>query len=356
MKNIKYLFAYTIPISAILGIYFKDIWSFTTPVFAFVLVPVIELLAYQNTKNLDAEERNKKSNLIWFDILLYLNLPIVISILVYSIYTFNTYALTSIEIIGLILTTGIVLGSSGINVAHELGHRSTVAEKIIAKILLLPSFYMHFYVEHNFGHHLKAATAEDPATAQYNQSLYEFWVSSVIGQYLSAWRIQKKLLVTNGTGFISIKNDMLWYILAQLGYLATVGFFFGITGVLYAIAVGVVGFLLLETINYIEHYGLRRNKKESGRYERVTEVHSWNSNHIIGRILLYELTRHSDHHYKSTKKYQLLDYHDISPQLPYGYPTSMVIALIPPLWFKIMNKRVPQHMKENLIEYKVTLQ
>ncbi len=96
-----------------------------------------------------------------------------------------------------------------------------------------------------------------------------------------------------------------------------------------------------------EHYGLLRLKKGSGRYERVKEMHSWNSNHIIGRIVLYELTRHSDHHYKSIKKYQLLDCHEDSPQMPFGYPTSMVMALIPPLWFRIMNKRVPAQMIVN---------
>ena len=106
----------------------------------------------------------------------------------------------------------------------------------------------------------------------------------------------------------------------------------------------ITGFLLLETVNYIEHYGLLRKKKESGRYERVMEIHSWNSNHVIGRIMLYELTRHSDHHYKTSKKYQVLACHDDSPQMPYGYPTSMVLSLIPPLWFKIMNKRIPKQM------------
>jgi alkane 1-monooxygenase len=108
---------------------------------------------------------------------------------------------------------------------------------------------------------------------------------------------------------------------------------------------GGVGFLLLETVNYIEHYGLLRKKLPSGRYERVRQVHSWNSNHIVGRIVLYELTRHSDHHYKSSKKYQLLDYHESSPEMPFGYPTSMVLSLVPPLWFRIMNPRVPEEMK-----------
>ena len=138
---------------------------------------------------------------------------------------------------------------------------------------------------------------------------------------------------------------MFWYSLLQLGYLVVILIFFGKVALFVAIAIGVIAALLLESINYIEHYGLSRQKTNSGRYERVKEIHSWNSNHVLGRMMLYELPRHSDHHYRSHKKYQLLDCHETSPQMPYGYPTSMVLALFPPLWFSIMNKRIPMEMR-----------
>jgi alkane 1-monooxygenase len=138
---------------------------------------------------------------------------------------------------------------------------------------------------------------------------------------------------------------MFWFTIIQIGYLLTIYYFYGYIGLSVAFFAGIVGFLLLETINYIEHYGLKRNLLPSGRYERVSEKHSWNSNHVMGRIMLYELTRHSDHHYKSQKKYQILEYHDTSPQMPFGYPTSMVLSLVPPLWFAVMNKRIPAEMK-----------
>jgi len=256
-----------------------------------------------------------------------------------SISPLETY-----EIIGLIVSIGIVLGVNGINVGHELGHRQTTNERFIGKALLLPSFYMHFYIEHNYGHHLHAATPEDPATARFNQSVYSFWFTSTVRQYFSAWKIQIKLLKNINLSFISLKNDMLWFTIFQLAYLLGVFSLFGIKTFVFAVATGVVGFILLETVNYIEHYGLLRQQTKSGRYERVKEVHSWNSNHIVGRIVLYELTRHSDHHYKSSKKYQVLDCHEESPQMPFGYPTSMVLAMLPPLWFKIMNKRIPKEM------------
>jgi alkane 1-monooxygenase len=138
---------------------------------------------------------------------------------------------------------------------------------------------------------------------------------------------------------------MMWFTLFQLVYAGVLFMVFGIQVCVLLVASGLVGVLLLESVNYIEHYGLLRNRLPSGRYERVRAMHSWNSNHVVGRIVLYELTRHSDHHYKSSKKYQILDYHEQSPEMPYGYPTSLVIALIPPLWFRLMNPRIPQEMK-----------
>ncbi len=329
---------------AVWGLTSRGYWVWATPVFAFVCIPVLELIFPVDTKNLEAEEADSKLKRKLFDWLLYFNLPIVFGLVVYALLIVSNETLATYEFVGLIFSIGIVLGVNGINVGHELGHRQSTNERFIGKALLLPSFYMHFYIEHNYGHHLHAATPEDPATARYNQSVYSFWFTSTIRQYFSAWRIQKKFLENNSRSFFSVKNDMLWYTIFQASYLVLVGLLFGTSGLVFAFFAGVVGFILLETVNYIEHYGLLRLKTKSGRYERVKEIHSWNSNHVIGRIVLYELTRHSDHHYKSSKKYQILDCHDESPQMPFGYPTSMVLAMLPPLWFKIMNRRVPKEM------------
>ncbi|NRA93400.1 MAG: alkane 1-monooxygenase [Psychroserpens sp.] len=344
MKDLKYLAAFSIPIVAFIGLYFKGTWVFLTPVYAFIMIPILELIFPVDTDNLNAEEVDSKLKRKVFDWLLYLNLPVVYGLLAFGLYQVVSQNLETYEFIGMIFSVGIVFGVNGINVGHELGHRQATNERFIGKALLLPALYMHFYIEHNYGHHLHAATPEDPATAKYNQSVYSFWFTSVVRQYFNAWSIQKKLLKNSGRSFLSLKNDMFWYTILQLAYLAIVFFVFGTTALIFAFSAGVVGFILLETVNYIEHYGLLRLKTKSGRYERVKEVHSWNSNHVIGRIVLYELTRHSDHHYKSSKKYQILDCHDESPQMPFGYPTSMVLAMVPPLWFRIMNKRVPKEM------------
>lgn len=344
MKDLKYLAAFSIPIVAFIGLFFKGHLVFLTPAYAFIMIPLLELIFPVDTQNLSSEESEDKLKRKLFDWLLYLNLPVVYGLFFFGIYEASASTIETYELIGMIISVGIVLGVNGINVAHELGHRQNTNERFIGKALLLPSQYMHFYIEHNFGHHLHAATPEDPATAKYNQSVYSFWFTSVIRQYINAWKIQNKLLKNNNHSFFSLNNDMCWYTIFQIAFLITILIFFGQIGFIFAFSAGIIGFLLLETVNYIEHYGLMRLKTKFGRYERVKEMHSWNSNHVIGRIVLYELTRHSDHHFKSSKKYQILDCHDESPQMPFGYPTSMVLALVPPLWFKIMNKRVPKEM------------
>lgn len=341
----KYLLSFIIPIVGVLGIYYGGIFSYAALLFAFVLFPILELLLPIDKENYtEPEVKNRLKNKL-FDVLLYLNVPIVYGSLVFTLYKISHVNLSLFEIIGMTISLGIILGSNGINVAHELGHREKLFERILGKILLIPSHYTHFFIEHNHGHHLDVSTPKDPSTAKYNQNLYAFWFQTVFGTYIKAWQIQKKLNQIENRSLFSLKNDMFWFTLIQISYLILLFFFFGSVGLVVALLAGIVGFLLLETINYIEHYGLKRNLLPSGRYERVSEKHSWNSNHVLGRIVLYELTRHSDHHYKSQKKYQILEYHDVSPQMPFGYPTSIVISFFPPLWFAIMNKRIPLEMK-----------
>ncbi len=340
-RDIKYLLAYTGPISAIIALYYQGLFSYSTVIYAYIMIPILELIISNQREDDEFNDSEKESRLKnrFFDLMLYFNLPLTFGVLGWGFSIISSHSLETYEVIGLTISLGIILSSNGINVAHELGHRNSIIEKTLSKLLLIPSLYMHFFIEHNFGHHKNVATNEDPATAKKNQSLYSFWITSVIGQYLNAWRIQLKLLKQNGSSFFSIKNDMLFYTLFQLLYLIILYKFFGIFTLFIGILVAVISFLLLETINYIEHYGLLR-KKINGRYEKVQTIHSWNSNHFVGRIVLYELTRHSDHHYRTSKKYQILESKKESPQLPFGYPTSMIISMIPPLWYRLMNPRL----------------
>ncbi len=350
-KSLKYLMAYTLPLVAWFGLSRGGLWYFAPAIYAFGIIPIFETLLAQDGRNLGEQEKEKLKIHPIFDWMLYLNVPMVYGILLYGLVLGTSLQLSTISLIGLISAIGITMAVNGINVGHELGHRNSAAERFLGKLLLLPSLYLHFYLEHNKGHHLYVATPKDPATARYNQSVYHFWVSSVLGQYFSAWRLQRQILKAEEIPFLSLRNHMFWSTVAQIAYLAGIWLAFGMLGALIATGAAVVSFLMLETVNYIEHYGLRRQLLPSGRYERTTARHSWNSNHTVGRIVLYELTRHSDHHARSNKKYQLLDCKEEAPQLPYGYPTSMVLSLIPGLWFSIMNRRVPTDMLPETPQY-----
>lgn len=342
MSDLKYLFAYTIPLMTLVSISYNGILTFATPLYAFIFIPLLEIILKDYDSKYSESQKEKRLNNILFDILLYLNIPFVFGLLAHGFWVLETKSLLPFEMVGIVLSLGILLATNAINVAHELGHRKTQRERTLSKLLLLPCLYMHFYLEHNFGHHKNVATPEDPATSKKNQSVYHFWITSVLKQYKNAWQIQLSILAKGNHTYFSLKNDMLWYSIFQLCYLDLCFLFFGISGLLFALAVGVLSFVFLETINYVEHYGLVRKKLPSGRYERVQTHHSWNSNHIIGRIVLYELTRHSDHHFKASKKYQILENKKESPQLPFGYPTSILLSLVPPLWFWIMNSRIPE--------------
>ena len=348
MKDLKYLFAYTVPLAAFVSFVSTGIGTYAAVIYAFIVLPFLDIVLGKNTTNLNEDARNSKAVNILFDWMLYFNLPIVFGLMYYCFFQVSAQNYSTSEWIGLSLSAGILLATNGINVAHELGHRMSYFERAMSKTLYIPCLYMHFYIEHNFGHHMNVATPNDGATAKYNQSVYAFWISSVSKQYVDAWKKQIELLSTKNRSFFSLYNDMLWYHLIQPIYLLTVLVLFSKTAMLFAIASGVISFLFLECINYIEHYGLLRSKTPSGRYERVQTHHSWNSNYNIGRIVLYELTRHSDHHFKSAKKYQLLETHKESPHLPMGYPASILLSLVPPLWFFVMNPRVPSEMKPSV--------
>lgn len=342
MKDLKYLAAYINPALAIIGLVFGSFYSWGAVIFSFILIPIFDQLGPIDSSNVDDETRKSLLGKRIFDWLLYLNVPVVFFIVGLFVYQFNTIDMTGYVLVGIILSVGIVIGSCGINVAHELGHRKSIYEQRLGQILLIPALYMHFFIEHNRGHHKYVATDKDPASAKKGDWLFWFWIKSLIGSYFSAWELEHDRLTKNGYGFWSLKNQMIQFSIIQLGYLILLAQFTSWIGVMVIALSGLVGILLLETINYLEHYGLRRKRLENGRYERVRPIHSWNANYQIGRIVLYELTRHSDHHFIASKKYQVLDHHDEAPELPFGYPMMILIALVPPLWFYLMDRRIPE--------------
>lgn len=345
IKDLKYLMAYLLPASALIGLAWQGIWSWATVGLAFAIIPMAEMFLPQSASNVPAGEEAQRSHSGWFDWLLYLNAPLLFGVVGWYLYVVAHQSLEVSELLGLTFSTGLIVGANGINVAHEFGHRSSRGEQILSKIMLLPALYQHFFIEHNRGHHKNVGTDHDPASARLGENVYAFWWRSVTQSWRNAWSLERERLKKAGKNEWSWANEMLRFCVFQVLWLAGIAVVLSWKGLAGALAVGIIGFLLLETINYIEHYGLRRRLLASGHPEPVSPVHSWNSDHELGRIFLYELTRHSDHHYKSTRKYQILRHMDESPQLPLGYPGSMLLSLVPPVWFAVMNPRV--HAAQN---------
>ncbi|MAA79792.1 MAG: alkane 1-monooxygenase [Deltaproteobacteria bacterium] len=349
MKPIAYTLSYIFPVLAVLTM-FTGGWSLVlVPLFTFGLVPLIEVFVSGSQENFTKEEESNRFENSLFDWLLYLLVPIQVGVVGCMIAMVSTGHLQGWEILGAIVSVGICCGSFGINVAHELGHRNTKHEQWMAQILLWTSLYMHFFIEHNKGHHAKVATPDDPASSRKNQWLYAFWCQSVVGGWMSAWKIEARRLRKHRHPSLRLDNQMLQFQVIQLCTLVGIAWFAGAAACFAFIGSATFGFLLLETVNYVEHYGLARDQKANGRYERVRPHHSWNANHPLGRLLLFELTRHSDHHAYPGRKYPTLRHFDYSPQLPTGYPGMILLALCPPLFFAVMNpclEREEKRMEE----------
>ena len=340
MKRFKYLLVYLLPLSVYFSFTSKGFLSFTPLFLFFVLVPLIELFIPADSTNFTQEMAAKEKNNKFYSIILYLCLPVQIFFLGLFFKAIQVPNLSTIDLAGRVYSMGLMCGVIGINVGHELGHRSNRLEQLIGELLLLTSLNTHFLPYHNEGHHRNVATPKDAATAKKNEWVFAFWIKSHFGSYKEAWHIENKRMHKKGKFVFSIYNRMLIYSLANIILLLGIYFFFGWFVLLSFVLAAIIGILLLETVNYIEHYGLLRRLNNNGKYERVKHIHSWNSNHILGRLLLFNLSRHSDHHYKGSKKYQILESLPQSPQMPTGYPGMMLLSLIPPIWFRYMNKQL----------------
>lgn len=335
VRAFKYLSPLLIYAGAVYSFSAYGLICFAPLIYAWIVIPMMELFLKPDDSNLTQAQEEIARQDKAYDYILYLLVFLQIPTLFYFLYSMQDPALSLADKIGRTGTMGLLCGTLGINIGHELGHRTNKFEQALAKISLLSSLYMHFFIEHNKGHHKNVATPADPSSARYGEDVFRFWSRTIIFSYISAWHIAAKDAQKKGG-----LNEMLQFQLIQLAFVTLIYFLFGwkILGI-YLIA-ALIGILLLETVNYIEHYGLQRKQIAENKFERAMPVHSWNSNHIIGRVMLFELSRHSDHHYLASRKYQLLRHHDDAPQMPTGYPGMMILSLVPPAWFYVMNKRV----------------
>jgi alkane 1-monooxygenase len=315
---------------------------FYGPVLVFGIFPLLDLAIGMDARNPPESVIKWLEQDRYYRWCTYAYLPVQYAGLVLACWLWSSGKLSTIEDIGLALTVGMVSGIA-INTAHELGHKRDSLERWLSRVALAQSGYGHFFIEHNRGNHLRVATPEDPASSRLGESFYAFLPRTVIGSLRSAWELELTRLRRVGASPLSPRNDILnaWAMTVVLFGALTVGF--GTVVLPYLLLQAVVGFSLLEVVNYLEHYGLLRQKRDDGRYERTRPEHSWNSNSAASNVLLYHLQRHSDHHANPIRRYQALRHVEEAPQLPTGYAGMILLAMIPPVWRAVMDHRVLEH-------------
>ena len=316
-------------------------WFFG-PVLVFGIFPLADLIVGMDAANPPDSVIKWLEQDRYYRWCTYAFLPIQYAGLGFACWLWSSGQLSTVDSVGLALTMAMVSGIA-INTAHELGHKRASVERWLGKVALASSGYGHFFVEHNRGHHVRVATPEDPASSRLGESYWAFLPRTVLGSLRSSWELEAERLSRTDDGPWTWRNDILnaWSMTVVL--CAVLVLAFGPVVLPYLVIQAIVGFSLLEVVNYLEHYGLRREKRDDGRYERCAPRHSWNSNNVASNVLLYHLQRHSDHHANPTRRYQALRHFDEAPQLPTGYAGMIVLAYIPPLWRRVMDPRLLAH-------------
>jgi len=323
------------------------VFWFYGPMLVFIIFPLLDLV-------IGVDARNPPDSVVkwleqdrYYRWCTYAFIPLQYAGLVFACWLWAYGDLSTLDSIGLALTMAMVSGVA-INTAHELGHKRADLEKWLSKVALAQSGYGHFFIEHNRGHHVRVATPEDPASSRLGESFWAFLPRTVSGSLTSAWGLERIRLERMGHSPWSIHNDILQAWAMTVALFAALVAVFGTVVLPYLLLQAVVGFSLLEVVNYLEHYGLLRQRREDGRYERCLPEHSWNSNNVASNVLLYHLQRHSDHHANPTRRYQALRHVSEAPQLPTGYAGMILLAGFPPLWRRVMDHRLVDHYEGDL--------
>ena len=335
----------------IFGYYAGGWWNVSGILFIFLIIPIADALVGTDKSNYPDSQKSSVGDDAFYRWITFLWVPVQFAFLFWTVAKISMLTdFTTLEFAGLLIGSGLTTGGIGITVAHELGHKSSKSEQFLSQALLMSVFYMHFFIEHNRGHHVHVATPEDPATARKGENFYQFFFRTTIMGWLHALAIENESLKRKNFSPFSVKNRMIWYTVLPVGFLGLLILFGKWINpdvgyqliILFFAGQCLIAIALLELVNYVEHYGITRNKLSDGRYERVNPLHSWNTSFLISNFFLFQLQRHSDHHTYASKRYQVLDHFDESPQLPFGYPTMVLMALLPPLWFSVMDKKLEE--------------
>ncbi|NNH26021.1 alkane 1-monooxygenase [Acinetobacter terrestris] len=325
----------------------KKIFALGGPLLLHVIIPSIDSIVGKDNNNPSDDQITSLVNDPYYDRIVKLFIPLQMAANLFAGYVVSRKETSFVDQILLGISMGAINGI-GVNTAHELSHRPNKKDHYLSHATLMPLFYNHFRVEHPYGHHKRAATPEDPASSKMGETFYEFWPRTVFGGLKSAIEIEKNRLKRKGLSFFSLENELFQGWAMSAGFHATMLKLFGKEVIPYLATQAFYGVSLFEVINYIEHYGLMRDKKPDGSYARTMPEHSWNNNNITTNLFLYQLQRHSDHHAYPTRPFQALRNFDEAPELPSGYATMLLPALIPSLWFKMMDKRVFDHYEGDL--------
>ena len=329
--------AYLLPPIVIISVYNRGWFAVVPIVVIFGALPLLDWLS--GVVPIPREAPDLAFN-TWFRVVTWLWVPVQLGLIAWLVRTVPVERLSPLEMIAAMVSVGATTGAIGMTFAHELIHRRHGYERAFGNILLASVTYPHFAIEHVRGHHRHVGTPRDPATARLGESIYRFLPRSILGGLASAWRIERLRLWERDLGTWSIHNVMLRYAAAELAIYVSIAAAFGPVALALFAGQSLFAIAVLEVINYVEHYGLLRTKSSSYEYERVKPEHSWDSPNRISNWMLINLPRHSDHHMSAAKRYQSLELLQYAPRLPGGYGAMFLLALVPPLWFHVMNPRV----------------
>lgn len=348
LKRYGYLLAFVVPgllpLSWWLGQQYgqPQLWAWFPVLFLYVIVPALDHLIGEDRVNPQPHEEVALEAQRWYQVLTLACVPLCLGLLWWASSVFVSSPMGWFGKLGWIWSVGLVGGVLAINVAHELIHKAGRLEPAAGGILLASVGYGGFKIEHLRGHHVHVATAADWSSAPAGLDVYRFVARAIPHNIKLAFQLEANRLARLGLPAWHWRNELLGWASLTLGMATILGLVFGPAAVGLFFGQALVAICSLEIINYIEHYGLTRQIGADGRPERVNHRHSWNSSFLLTNLLLFQLQRHSDHHAHARRRYQVLRHFDDSPQLPSGYAGMFVLALCPPLWFRVMDRRLPR--------------
>jgi alkane 1-monooxygenase len=310
-----------------------------SPVLVYVVAPILDWVLGEDRSNPPESAVPKLDADLYYRWVTYLLIPILWTAFIFGAWIYMRVDLPGHAVFALVLTVGFV-GGFCINLGHELGHKNTQLERWLAKIILAPTGYGHFFIEHNRGHHRDAATPSDPASSRMGESIYRFALREMPGAFKRAWALETDRLRRCEQAVWTLHNEILQPALITLLLWFGLSVWLGVGVLPFLLAVSLWGNFQLTSANYVEHYGLLRKERSPGRFEICQPHHSWNSNHIFSNWALFHLQRHSDHHAHPLRRYQSLRHLENLPSLPSGYFGMFMVAYIPPLWSKMMDRRL----------------